>query len=616
MIKPRLFVCGGAPKPRKTERKVIALSVHGHDPNVNLRINDVARVFLGNVPPRLYDLLEIASYVYAADVATSRGREWQEDAVESWQRDLQFRIAVREPDFWNAAATKDSLTRALSFLSNDKYAFDFAHAPPRILQGFLDLGDENWPYTAVEQVTMFSGGLDSLAGSIETAESDQATVLVSHRPVSTISRRQRRLVEALKLRYRNKHILHVPVWINRSGSLGYEATQRSRSFLFTAIGSVVACQLHANRVRFFENGIVSLNLPVADEVLRARASRTTHPIALKLLQDFVSLVSGRGIEIDNPYFYQTKTDVVRRIANHGAADLIGLSVSCAHTMFKSVGQQHCGLCSQCIDRRLAVIAGGVAPADPTTDYVEDVFLGGRKEGYERNMAVHYTRHATELLRMSEEQFATKFNLELSRAIRFEANSAEAATRIYEMHQRHATAVVNALAEKMSEHAGDFISGKIDRSSLLGLIAAQLHDQPAWHAYSIRIGDILQEGIPRACRTEKPDTEPILQELSDGILAGHNDDLVREFPFMRWSASMTKPDWSHEAYCLWVELKYVRTRKDILPITEAIAADITKYSDSGRRILFVIYDPTHLVVDERQFASAIEQRNTMSVRFIR
>ena len=79
------------------------------------------------------------------------------------------------------------------------------------------------------------------------------------------------------------------------------------------------------------------------------------------------------------------------------------------------------------------------------------------------------------------------------------------------------------------------------------------------------------------------TEPRLQELCDGILlAGCNVQLIREYPQMRWGAVGTKPDWSSaKEPGLWVEMKYVRTKR-ILPITEAIAADITKYGDNNTR----------------------------------
>ena len=86
--------------------------------------------------------------------------------------------------------------------------------------------------------------------------------------------------------------------------------------------------------------------------------------------------------------------------------------------------------------------------------------------------------------------------------------------------------------------------------------------------------------------------------------------------MRWSSSSTKPDWSAERLRLWVEMKYVRQRKDNWQITEDIAADITKYGDNQNRVLFVIYDPNHLIMNDQEFAEPIESREQMLVEFIR
>ncbi len=56
-------------------------------------------------------------------------------------------------------------------------------------QQYLELGDfEDWPFNAPDRVLMFSGGLDSLAGAVETAKRGQNSILVSHRPVTTMRR--------------------------------------------------------------------------------------------------------------------------------------------------------------------------------------------------------------------------------------------------------------------------------------------------------------------------------------------------------------------------------------------------------------------------------------------
>jgi len=139
---------------------------------------------------------------------------------------------------------------------------------------------------------------------------------------------------------------------------------------------------------------------------------------------------------------------------------------------------------------------------------------------------------------------------------------------------------------------------------------------SWKRLANRISELLKKGVPIACQTHKPADEPHLQQLCDGILAARERELVREFPFMRWSSSFTKPDWSNEDLRLWVELKYARAKKDVRSITEDIAADITKYSDNQRRTLYVVYDPSHVIIDEDTFSEPIRRRPTMEVTFIR
>lgn len=622
MIAPRLFMCSGAKvasdDPLAAGRQLVELDSVGSGANVNIRFENVAKVFNKHLSPRLVDLLEIASYVFSADCATSRGSEWTDDSsTEPWSRDFAFVIPVREPSFWNATNHKCLITEVLTFLSNDKYSFTFVpleHDRPD--QQYLEYGElEDWLFYNPERVVMFSGGLDSLAGAVETARSGANVVLVSHRPVSTLDSRQRKLFAELQKEF-PKNLMHIPVWINKAEKFGREPTQRTRSFLYSALGTVVAQSIRAGGVRFFENGVVSLNLPVADEAIRARASRTTHPIALQLFKSLYSAVAERDFAVDNPYRFRTKTDVVAILAENKAAHLIPYTCSCAHSIFKSKTQWHCGTCSQCIDRRFAITAAGLLPYDPDADYVSDVFTGARKDGQEKNMAVDFARHGIELYRLSESELASVFNAEISRAVRYEPKRSEAAEKIIQMHKRHGEVVTRVLQGKIAEQAVMVVAGTIDPSSLLALVIGGKHLEPIWKRYCERIVNVLKKGLPVACSTHKPKNEPHLQELCDGIMKSSGYDLVREFPFMRWSSSLTKPDWYVESLNVVIEAKYVRKKEDLRPISEAIAADITKYGDNKFKILFIVYDPSHLIADDSAFAAPILARNSMLADFIR
>jgi hypothetical protein len=217
---------------------------------------------------------------------------------------------------------------------------------------------------------------------------------------------------------------------------------------------------------------------------------------------------------------------------------------------------------------------------------------------------------------SESDLAALFNTELSRAVRYERKRSEAAQRIVAMHKRHGEDVMRVVREQIAGNAASIASGTLDDASLLALVVGKKHLEPVWKRYCTRLVVILQKGVPVACSTKKPVNEPHLQEICDGMLRSNGEDLIREFPFMRWSSSLTKPDWYVEALGVLIEAKYVRKKVDLRGISESIAADLTKYGDSNFRVLFVVYDPAHLITDEAAFATPILARRDMQVGFIR
>src|SRR5207244_6844136 len=118
MIKPRLILCGGVEvakdDPLRKERHAVELRTHGPQANVNIRLEDLAKVFDQHLSPRLEDLLEIAAYVYTADCATRRAGNWaDDDTVEPWDRDFHFVIPVRDLAFWARKDVSDLLVEML-----------------------------------------------------------------------------------------------------------------------------------------------------------------------------------------------------------------------------------------------------------------------------------------------------------------------------------------------------------------------------------------------------------------------------------------------------------------------------------------------------------------------
>lgn len=448
----RYILCGGtSSNDSRDQSRDLILQLSGKEGpgNVKLWVEDIHERMFSNIPTEFHDLLEIAAYVYTADQAIKRGSIRDDNFGEDWQRDLHFVIPVRNPDFWKSFAVNDALRSTLGFLSDDNYVFEFVRLEKdRTIQEYLEFNDTQQFFGTPDQVVMFSGGLDSLAGAIdEIINQKHRVVLVTHKPTPKRNTLFRTLNEKLRDKAGDYIPFHISVRANKSKGLNHEYTQRSRSFLFMAIGATIARMLGKKSVRFYENGVISLNLPVSAQVVGGRATRTTHPRAMKGFQDIVSLVAGETFTIENPFIWKTKAEVVEVITKAGCQDLIGHSMTCTHTWETDNQFTHCGTCSQCIDRRFAVIAAKADQFDPLSQYKVDIFTQSRGKDEDKIMVASYLERANQVKRLGDvAQFIARYS-EVAGVVRYlDGQPAQVADRIFGLYKRHANEVNQALDE--------------------------------------------------------------------------------------------------------------------------------------------------------------------------
>ncbi|GAA0573889.1 MULTISPECIES: 7-cyano-7-deazaguanine synthase [Pseudomonadota] len=455
----KFVICGnasakGISDDPKNEIRLRLSGVKGEG-NVTLRIEDIHSKMFGSVPTRFHDLLEIATYVYSADQVILRGADDVDSFGDGWRRDLHFVVPVRNPDFWNGEEVKNALTSTLDFLSDDNYAFSFVKLEQdHSFQDYLEFNDAQTMYGKPEQVVMFSGGLDSLAGALdEVLGQRRRVVLVTHKATPKLNTRHKTLQELLAQKAGDNAPHQISVRVHKKKPLNREYTQRSRSFLFVSIGATIAKMLGLSSVRFYENGVISLNLPVCAQVVGGRATRTTHPKVMKGFQDIITLVAEAPFTVENPYIWKTKAEVVEQIVKLGCADLIKHSMTCTHTWEMTNQHTHCGLCSQCIDRRFAVIAAKADQYDPIEHYKTDVFTQSRNKDDDKIMSASYLERANQVSSLENVgQFLAKY-AEVNRVLRFLGGStAQAAQLVFDLYKRHASEVNAALDEMVRRHA--------------------------------------------------------------------------------------------------------------------------------------------------------------------
>jgi hypothetical protein len=263
MVDEHYIVCGEAAPQLPSEAKALHLHLYGpaDDDRITLKIHELRQELYKEVPARFRDLLDIAAYVYTADQAIVRGTRDCDTFGSHWRRDLRFHVPVRDLDFWRSAEVQGFLTKTLGFLSDDAYTFDFIKLrQEEPFQTLMDFNSDGALLGFPEQVVMYSGGLDSLGGAIEEAVNQKRrVVLVNHRATPKLDKRYATLQRLIDAKAPNNPPAHVRVTMHKKKWMNLEPTQRSRSFLYIAIGATIAEMLGQSSVRFYENGVISLN---------------------------------------------------------------------------------------------------------------------------------------------------------------------------------------------------------------------------------------------------------------------------------------------------------------------------------------------------------------------
>lgn len=302
------------------------------------------------------DFLDFAQAIYTADQVISR----RLNGHQGWSRHIRLHFPVSNLGQWQQALSK--LEQMLSFLSGDRWEINFRQrSSQRMIQHVVDSNPEG-----ITKVCLFSGGLDSFIGAIDLLANGQKLALVSHYKGGSESVPQTQLYGALAQHFGKNNFSPFQLYVQPKQSnvqAQKEETSRARSFLFLAIGIVLA-NTYGQTIPLIvpENGLISLNVPLTPTRLSSHSTRTTHPHYMSLFHEIVRAL-GMDNSIENPYRFKTKGEMMQEcrdraflMANYGE------SMSCSHPdTSRYEGQRpgiHCGYCVPCIIRQSAETAAG------------------------------------------------------------------------------------------------------------------------------------------------------------------------------------------------------------------------------------------------------------------
>jgi hypothetical protein len=590
-----------------TELNLLNREIKGIEANITIGYNNFVED-PENLPARILDLLQIAAHVFCADRLIHRG---ERDSLnnEAWARSYEFHIPVLDLDFWNNTTLHKALTEALEFMTGDrKYTFifeksEFGHLPKinckqlSLFKDEIELidGSDN------ADILLFSGGLDSLAGTIERLNTfpDNKLLLISHKANSNVIKTQQKITDDLQKRYGGRirsygfecHLKKMP---------SEEETQRTRIFLFASIAFAICNCADKHDFYVYENGIASVNLPPQVDVVNARASRTTHPKTLGLLTKFLRFFD-KNFDIIAPYYEKTKEDVFKVFVKYDERELIASSVSCSSTRNKPGTFSHCGVCSQCIDRHFAAYAAGLDEYD--VEYTDD-FITKIPNDETKQRLYNTLRLASAEKSPTPKELFENYPEELLNLIEYWPcdNPEDSLLEIHALFSRYGDSILRAAKAMQFKH--EDLKDPITGDSLLTMISGREYLRTPIAIRVAEIDTVLRKSIPLLFHSELPKNENDFNDKVQVLLTAAGENFSREYPVLLFGISSYRADLSQDQ--LVIESKFLRKKISRSVATEGIAADITKIpAKSG--VLFVIYDPERNIPDDQTFCRSFEDK---------
>lgn len=319
---------------------------------------DVQKAGYRSMVPVERDLLSLATAVAHADRSSIR-------SSIRWERTIRLRVAVASLDLWQDPAVGKVLVNCLRTLTGDLWLLEFEHRcdhePDQPQTPQLPLSDHC-------AVVPYSGGLDSLATFrvLNTSNGPgPLAVPLAHRAGILSQIGDDRLVvrsfATARLRLgAGKHA---------------ETTFRTRSFLFLTLAAVAARLRGVGTVVVPETGqgaVGAWMTAIGDEP----PACGSHPYFTRRFQVVLdTLWPQEAPRIKHPNLWKTKAELLTEMRRGDVPPedlkrVVASSQSCTHGVrARGVKQRNCGLCPNCLLRRVSLVNGGFESVHREEAYV-------------------------------------------------------------------------------------------------------------------------------------------------------------------------------------------------------------------------------------------------------
>jgi Queuosine biosynthesis protein QueC len=299
-------------------------------------------------PSIIADLIDLAVAIHAADRLTFQNFRQE-------QTRICVVLPVRHPERLSATPFQDKLSSLLEWATGSRWLFDFSKRldSGRIIEQPLLSSTDSY----VGEVTLWSGGLDALAGLYTRlkANHEKSFMLFGTGSNDNALDRQNKVFKALQHSFSDRlNLCQVPIRFSESSLHQKNKIPRARGVVFTLLGSACAYLMGQRVLNLYENGVGAINLPYRKSAVGLDHSRSVHPLTLLKVSDTISELLGEEFKVQNPFLFWTKAEMCKALAEDERIDLPRLTKSCDSPHRQRPIQ--CGYCSSCILRKQALAA--------------------------------------------------------------------------------------------------------------------------------------------------------------------------------------------------------------------------------------------------------------------
>ena len=269
-----------------------------------------------------------------------------------------------------------------------------------------------------------------------------------------------------------------------------------------------------------------------------------------------------------------------------------------------------------MDRRFAAYAAKADDIDGSGIYANDIISSAISDREVKTTVLDYVRQARNFSRWNDDHFFTELATELSDVVEYLPDGGtefERVRLVLELCKRHGDQVALAMKRMRDEH--DDLYSVVPRDSLLGLISDREYMKDPVSLLVSRLCELLNPAIGRMFSANPPKDEGDLNTKIGTLLSSHEIDLRSEHPVVSFAGRHTVPDHGGDNSDVLIEAKYLRGATSPTKVSDAMAADVTKYPQD-RHILFVVYDPQRMITDDRTFARDFETFGRCTVLVVR